>query len=1289
MLPKVATQISRAVSSIQHQTHTIRNVLHQSSSPNTALAPWNGPASSHRGNTNGSAKYGRFTGYTGAGRAVTQANASISSHDVQSYDDQEEPKRPSAAPARRSSLSLPKRRGVLKTVQLHARSRHAFAPERTTASSTESFESVVPQPLPDPPAAPQPSHAPLPQVSHAAKRLLDAQNTGNSVRVAEAVRDFRQNVVNPSVREFNIALQAIQATRRPGEPLNLMLDTYNDMLRHSLLPNWHTYIALLDSLTARDFEVHQAITALEVRIKHRNLTGFKQETNHQADLKRIAMLRSETNFKSAMSLFETVISLPSPRPFPSYTFTSLLRSCAIHANIDAAIHVFAQHEKRSDTLPSILVFLEMIRVYTNADQLPGAEEIFAEYRQALKNGRVHAPWGRDGTDPNRLNLLVWNQMIETYFRFNRPDKAVALVEQMLDAHIGEHQVVADPPPVSTATFTTILTGFCQLDDVETALVWFDRLLDQQATSQDPYEPTGVPMKPDTVAWGAMLDALAVKGKIQDLNRIFHVRLSDPPSRVRNTERTIVYAANMANLDSMDDQNLDRTLTWLRERVLNTPEFQIKFRMNLTDEIATAYLNRKMYDKAAAIMFAYIGNFFKHSTAVNHGLGTFPTLEEMQDLQIKFTTRLWEVSQGNVPYWVTMQLARTAAQLRISQPPHSLPFFLQSYALARASDTLPLADMKFGDWQLVLMAADTFDSIVPNPENPLPPDFAYQGLPSLIRDLATYKVPLDNMNKVLVRHVVLQLTRRLGAEGMLALIEETGFNRIVNYDPQQYVNALNEALEDSVSVPETIDSGYTSDVPLKLDSYLSRTLMTTIKESSQDDMEAAVDFAFTKLKEGVESGRAPSVAPLVILIEWLGRLGRLEDMHFAYSVGQNTLQTIKNPIAQKGSWFAFENAMLVGCAQSGDMEGAQQYRRRIIANGGAPSAEAYGALIYNVKDTTDDATNALELFKESQTYRVPPTQFLYNNIIAKLAKARKAEYALWLFQQMKGADIEASSVTYGTIIGACARVGDVQSAEMLFDEMTQSKKFKPRIPAYNTMMQMYTTVKLDRARALYYYEEMRKVNIAPSAHTYRLLIDAYGSIQPVDLEGLNSTWEKLKADKTVPVQDIHYASLLNAHGCVSKDLDKAIEIFNNMEIMPNALVYEALFNVFVAHHRIDLIQQYITKMQLEGVRMTAYVANSLIKGYSLLDNVEEARRLFESLEDPPEGVAAPNNSPSNMSPTVDQSTPVYREPSTWEAMVRAELGSGNRDGALVLLQRLKARQYPEAVYNRISGILVDH
>ena len=40
------------------------------------------------------------------------------------------------------------------------------------------------------------------------------------------------------------------------------------------------------------------------------------------------------------------------------------------------------------------------------------------------------------------------------------------------------------------------------------------------------------------------------------------------------------------------------------------------------------------------------------------------------------------------------------------------------------------------------------------------------------------------------------------------------------------------------------------------------------------------------------------------------------------------------------------------------------------------------------------------------------------------------------------------------------------------------------------------------------------------------------------------------------------------------------------------------------------------------------------------------------------------------------------------MVRAELGHGNRDHAIALLQRVQARGFPPAVYNRISGIMPD-
>ena len=40
------------------------------------------------------------------------------------------------------------------------------------------------------------------------------------------------------------------------------------------------------------------------------------------------------------------------------------------------------------------------------------------------------------------------------------------------------------------------------------------------------------------------------------------------------------------------------------------------------------------------------------------------------------------------------------------------------------------------------------------------------------------------------------------------------------------------------------------------------------------------------------------------------------------------------------------------------------------------------------------------------------------------------------------------------------------------------------------------------------------------------------------------------------------------------------------------------------------------------------------------------------------------------------------------MVRAELGNGNRDEAVALLEMMQARQFPVAVYSRISGIMLD-
>ncbi|KAI0665365.1 hypothetical protein C8Q78DRAFT_986757, partial [Trametes maxima] len=200
--------------------------------------------------------------------------------------------------------------------------------------------------------------------------------------------------------------------------------------------------------------------------------------------------------------------------------------------------------------------------------------------------------------------------------------------------------------------------------------------------------------------------------------------------------------------------------------------------------------------------------------------------------------------------------------------------------------------------------------------------------------------------------------------------------------------------------------------------------------------------------------------------------------------------------------------------------------------------------------------------------------------------------------------------------------------------------KPRVPSYNTMMQLYTHTKPDRERVLYYYNALREASVQPTAHTYkachysRLLIDAYGSIEPVDLPAMQKVFDDLVADRNVSVQGTHWAALINAWGCVQKDLDQALAIFDSIAAhrsttshsspMPDAVVYEALINSLVTVRQMDLIPTCLQRLRASGVHMTAYIANLLIKGYASVGEIERSREIFESLQDPLEGVAAPHN-----------------------------------------------------------------
>jgi pentatricopeptide repeat protein len=193
---------------------------------------------------------------------------------------------------------------------------------------------------------------------------------------------------------------------------------------------------------------------------------------------------------------------------------------------------------------------------------------------------------------------------------------------------------------------------------------------------------------------------------------------------------------------------------------------------------------------------------------------------------------------------------------------------------------------------------------------------------------------------------------------------------------------------------------------------------------------------------------PSPDAIGRLITQLARAGEEAKARELYQLAQVVLAScVPDPQQQAEAWRSVEDNMIAACCFLGQLEQAGMHRARIIEAGMAPSADAYATMIASSRDSTDDALVARELFDESQSLGVVPHLYLFNTIISKLSKARKAEMALDLFQHMKSAGIRPSSVTYGAVINACCRVGDAESAETLFDEMVKQPNFKPRVPPF--------------------------------------------------------------------------------------------------------------------------------------------------------------------------------------------------------------------------------------------------
>ncbi|KAF9356664.1 hypothetical protein BGX26_004937 [Mortierella sp. AD094] len=391
----------------------------------------------------------------------------------------------------------------------------------------------------------------------------------------------------------------------------------------------------------------------------------------------------------------------------------------------------------------------------------------------------------------------------------------------------------------------------------------------------------------------------------------------------------------------------------------------------------------------------------------------------------------------------------------------------------------------------------------------------------------------------------------------------------------------------------------------------------------------------------------------------------------YHLAMQSLETIQDKTHRRAAEYEVYNAMLVANATLGDMSSAKKNYDDIVKLGQFPDATGYATLlIATTTGAVDEAHDALRILEEVKRHNIKPNIYFFNVVIGKLSRGRKIERVLEVYEDMMMNNIRPNAITYGSLISACTRVGSEDMACNLFREMTNSPNYHPRQGPHNAMIQFYVRQKKDRNAALEYYNDMLQRKLPPTEHTYTLLIEAFACIEPFDMTEANRLVQSLKRGP-VRASEAHYGALIHAYGVEHRDPSTAEVVFNNMleaGITPKGPAYQSMIESYVTNKNVRRAVKLRNELLASGHASSAYIENSLIRGFGQDKNIAAAEGVFNRMTDP----HAPKLAGA-----------IVKEPSTYQSMVSVYLENKKWDKAYATLEMMKEQRYPELVIKPVE------
>ncbi|EAL17851.1 hypothetical protein CNBL1130 [Cryptococcus deneoformans B-3501A] len=1091
-----------------------------------------------------------------------------------------------------------------------------------------------------------------------------------------------------SIRIYNACLIAALAIRSPGQSIAPILEIYNELLEKDMIPDSMTYGAVIRALAMRERDVRGSQEIWE-RQKTWGLWRSEISGNQTWDPEvaaendaNIEAYLAENNVLSAVRLFRAAALTGQAGRFVVSIHGTVLDALSKLEKPDVTVMEQLVEHAESHEVPGIIsLYKHLFLAYAKIKDASALSQVWNKYRGLAKTASREdwaAACGQREAYDVRIEGAMrepWDIVISAFIEVGELSKAFEVFGEM--AEVAEKKTKGEVPPATHRTCGVLVTALARAGEFDLALEWFNSLQASAIVTQNsPHRLTlehTIVLAEQLLLKGRWFDAADVViglGGIRD-------ELAQPSAQ--HSLRTVAWKTNFALIHHAArsiPEEAARTLARAQE-VLAAVPIQLDLR--------TVVLHLTLLAQASDYT-----NMIRVVDLISARKLPANTIQRLNDA-------CDQIAKEDIPFKYRIELIKAFGRHHADLTPFVAEKLIQAYISEKGR---PVDERDLSKESLYILL-DAFTVVEQKQVNEGEYD---EALEQLMQDLAATDVSEDmknaNSNQA-VGYLVKNVIFRFGAErarSMLGAVfgEQEATNLVQPVSPtfiQSETVSGSERPSEAASPSQSHASSATSAPALSF----SQTLTSSIERFTYRNPTITPLEAYALLRDGLSVSQVPRLEIILSLMDHLARRNDEPKVRELYELAQVVLNSLVRPDVQAQSWYSAENAMLIACCHLGYLEEAGLHRARIVQAGFTPSADAYATMIASSKDTTDDALVARELWEEALGMGVKPHLFLYNTVISKLSKARKAESALDLFMRMKSERIRPSSVTYGAVINACCRVGDALSAETLFEEMTSQPNFRPRVPPYNTMMQFYLQTQPNRERFLYYYGALQRARVPPSAHTYKLLIDAYATLPPIDIPAMELVFAHLIADKSVRVQGTHWASLISAYGIHAGDAKRAKEVFDKIPEKGGdyeAVVWEAWLNVLSQQGTIEQLEEAHTRMLESGVQPTAYVYNVLINGYARAGNIGRAREVFESMGDSITGVAAPNNHPvlltssGHAKPSTQAATTgvVYREPSTYESMIRAEITCGDQQRAAEVLQRMEERGYPMAVYMRGKAAL---